>query len=72
MSKFIKLSRHIINTKYIHSINIIPEKYYINMINDLGKNYLKNYKIEISKTNNPCDYEKITEWIEDNEDIYDN
>ncbi len=65
----------------MHSIDIKPDKYYINMIsnnftyfciNDLGKNYLKNSKIEISKTNNPCDYEKITEWIEDNENINDN
>ena len=72
MSKFIKLSTTIINTKYINEILIRPNKYYIYLMTykvdgffmfgsgGLISNF-KFFKICADKT--PNDYKIISDWI---------
>ena len=76
MSKFIKLSNHIININYIQSISIKPDKYYINVASNkmegaqlniagfgFGKISSYNYEIKVCKTEHSTDYKIISDWI---------
>lgn len=61
MSKFIKLTNMLLNTKYIYKVVINPKKYQIYMIyvNDsLNCNF-----IEVCETKHSTDYLIISEWI---------
>jgi hypothetical protein len=78
MARFIKLTNRLLNTNYIHTISIKPNKYYIHHfegINFEGSIFLfagsgggnvssiNNTKIEICETKNPTDYKIISNWI---------
>lgn len=76
MSQFLKLTNYIINIKYINSIIIKPDKYYIHVISNnfdganwtilgfgFGKISSHNYEIEVCKTKNVCDYKLVSDWI---------
>ena len=68
MSKFIKLSSRIINTKYIQYITIEPDKYYIELTsNSISGGFAlfssdKN-EIKICENKNPLDYRILHDWI---------
>lgn len=77
MSKFMKLTNLIINTNYIHSIVIKPNKYCIyamsNKIDGLkwsvagcgiGTITSYNYEIEICETEHSKDYKIVSDWID--------
>jgi hypothetical protein len=79
MTKFIKLTNLIINTKYIQSIVIKPNKYYINVLSNKfdGSNWNSpiygmctissyNSEIEVYETENSRDYKIISDWIDKN------
>jgi hypothetical protein len=76
MTKFLKLTRLIINTKYIHSIVIHPNKYCINVASNkfegskwnvigfgFGNISSYNCEIEVCETQNPNDYNIVSDWI---------
>ena len=60
MPRFIKLTKMLINTNYINTILIKPNKYYIQIIT--GKKY-SNDEIEVCEQKHPENYKIITEWI---------
>mgnify|MGYP006073281059 CR=1 FL=1 len=77
MSKFIKLTRLIININYIHSIDIKPNKYYINITSNkfdgstwsaggfgYGSISSNNYGIQVCETKNSIDYKIVSDWID--------
>ena len=77
MSKFIKLTNHIININHIHSIAIKPNKYYIHLVSNkfhgfkwdvgvigIGTITSDNYEIEVCQSKHSIDYKILTEWIE--------
>lgn len=72
MSKFIKLSTSIINTKYINQILIRPNKYYIQLMNSkvdgffmfgCGGLTLDPEEFVICADKTPDDYKIISEWV---------
>ena len=76
MSRFIKLTKYIINCNDIHKITIDSNKYTMHMVSKkidgfdwkvggfgLGNISSQTYEIEITKNQNNIDYEIITEWI---------
>ena len=72
MSKFIKLSTTIINTKYINQILIRPNKYYIKLLNSkvdgffmfgCGGLILDPKEFEICADKTPSDYKVVSDWI---------
>jgi hypothetical protein len=79
MTKFIKLTNLIINTKYIQSIVIKPNKYYINVLSNkfdgsnwnspiYGMGIISSYnsEIEVCETENSRDYKIVSDWIDKN------
>jgi hypothetical protein len=77
MSKFIKLTKMLINEKYIQSIIIKPNKYVINLnsnkiygstwsIAAFGNGTIcsYNYEIEVCETQHSHDYKILSEWID--------
>jgi hypothetical protein len=76
MSKFIKLTNLIINTNYIQSIVIKPNKYYINVainkfdgsqwsVTGFGMGTISSYnnEIEVCETKHSSDYKILNDWI---------
>ena len=72
MSRFIRFSKLIVNTRKIATIDILPTKYTIFMSNNhfdgwffvfSGTVESTNNKIEICKNNHPVDYKIMEEWI---------
>ena len=76
MSKFLKLTKQIINTNDIHRILIQPNKYYIEVNwggpdgyfglffgSGFGILSSKYTQIEICKYTNPYDYNIVYDWI---------
>ena len=76
MSKFIKLTKFIINTNHLHSIVIAPNKYHIHLVSNkfdgfkwdvgvfgIGTITSHNSEIEVCETKHPSDYKIISEWI---------
>ena len=78
MTKFIKLTNMLLNTKYIHTISIKPNKYYIHHVQGInlgGYIWLlcgsggglistnNNTEIEVCETKHPTDYKIISDWI---------
>lgn len=72
MSKFLKLSNMIINKNMIHSIDINKDKFLIHLMTNKTQGLFiywggfldsSNTKIEVCKINNSIDYEKVSEWI---------
>jgi len=76
MTKFLKLTKLILNTNDIQKINIKPNKFYIHFIGKqfsgnivqmasfgLGSISSDNYEIEVCETLNPDDYKIVSEWI---------
>ena len=73
MSKFLKLSSVIINTRQINHIIIKSNKYYISLMSSNisgGIAYFSSndYEIKICANKNPIDYKILQDWIE-NQDI---
>lgn len=78
MSKFIKLTKMVLNTNDIHKIVIQPNKYYIHIESKqidgfnwgvgagFGIGFINSYtsKIEVCETNNSIDYKIVTDWID--------
>ena len=77
MSKFIKFSNLILNTKYIQSITIKPDKYQINMVSSMfdgksisvagfgiGSISSQNAEIEVCKIKHSIDYKIVSDWID--------
>ena len=77
MSRFLKLTNHVLNTRDIHKIVIHPNKYLIHFVskkitgycfaflgNGIGNISSHTWEIEVCKTNHSTDYEKVTKWIE--------
>lgn len=76
MSKYIKLTNFIINTNYIYSITISPNKYNIRLVSNyftgfnwnvgiLGLGHISAFEpdIEVCETKHPNDYKIISDWI---------
>jgi len=72
MSRFIKLTKKVINTSKIVTIDILPTKYTMVMCNHHFDGWLLftsgsvntfENKIEICKTEHPKDYQIVKEWI---------
>ena len=77
MSKFIKLSNFIINTNYIHSIVIKPNKYCLYMVSNkfdglqwslagfgFGTISSYNYELEVCEIKQSNDYKIVSDWID--------
>jgi len=77
MSKFIKLTNLIINTNYIQTIVVKPNKYCINIVSNKfdGSNWSVpvfgfgtissyNYEIEVCETKHSSDYKIVSHWID--------
>ena len=78
MSKFIKLTKFLINTNDIHTIVIQPAKYCIHMkridglnwsIGGFGFGYISSStsEIEVCETKHSIDYKLVSDWIRKNE-----
>ena len=78
MSKFIRLKNFIINTNYIQSIVINPNKYNIHLMSNkfdgsiwcvpgfgTGTIYSYNYEIEVCETKHSSDYKIVSDWIDE-------
>jgi hypothetical protein len=76
MSRFIKLTNMILNTRYIHKILIEPNKYNIHIVTTdingfhwtigacgLGNISTNSYNIQVCETSQPIDYKIVTDWI---------
>jgi hypothetical protein len=76
MTKFLKLTKLILNTNDIQKINIKPNKFYIHFIGKqfsgfmwqfggygIGSISTDNFEIEVCETLNPDDYKIVSEWI---------
>jgi hypothetical protein len=78
MTKFIKLTNMVLNTNYIHTIAIKPNKYFIHHVQGInlgGYIWLlagsgggiissnNNTEIEVCETKHPTDYKIISDWI---------
>jgi hypothetical protein len=79
MSKFLKLTNFIINTNTIHTIDIKPNKYTINIITKgisgfswsflgIGAGSISSYTstIEVCKNEHSIDYKIVSDWIDKN------
>jgi len=78
MSKFIKLTKFLLNTNDIHKIVIHPNKYCIHIVSKkidgfnwgvgggFGLGSISSYTstIEVCETNNSNDYKIVTDWID--------
>jgi len=80
MSKFIKLTKFLLNTNDIHKIVIQPNKYYIHIVSKKidGFNWgigcfnignISSYisEIEVCETKHLTDYKMVSDWISKNE-----
>jgi hypothetical protein len=74
MSRFIKLTKLVINTNDIHQIYIHPNKYYIYLKSidgfcwsfagsGMGSFSSHNSKIEVCETKDYADYKIVSDWI---------
>lgn len=72
MTRFIKLSKIIINTVKIVTIDILPKKYTVRMCDQKidgsilftsGSVESYNTNIEVCEKKNPDDYQTVKEWI---------
>jgi len=79
MVKFLKLTKLIINTNYIHSIVIKPNKYYLQVVSNkfeganwsvvgfgIGNISSHNCEIEVCEIKNSGDYKIVSDWIDNN------
>jgi hypothetical protein len=80
MSKFIKLTKFLLNVNDIHKIVIEPNKYYIHIaskkidgfiwgISGFGVGTISSYssEIEVCEKKHSIDYKIVTDWISKNE-----
>lgn len=76
MSRFLKLTGLVLNTNYIRTITIEPNKYMIhmtsvNVFGHIGLCYGSGYgyvsssssEVEVCETKHPTDYKTVSEWI---------
>jgi hypothetical protein len=72
MSRFLRLSTKIINTRYIETIDILPKLYKISFASKKYDGYIifgsggvdmMEHEVEISEEKEPNDYAAVTEWI---------
>jgi len=76
MSKFIKLTKYLLNTNDIHKIVILPNKYYIHIASKqidgfnsgfggVNFGYISSYtsEIEVCETKHSTDYKIVSDWI---------
>jgi len=79
MSKFLKLTNIIFNTNDIHKIVIIPNKFYIHIVNKqirgfntifgvVGSGFISSHTdiIEVCKDKHITDYKIVSNWISKN------
>ena len=77
MSKFLRLKKVIININHIHTIDIKPNKYFINIMSNqfnglqwtaagfgFGNISSHNYEIEVCETKHSCDYKIVSDFID--------
>lgn len=73
MSRFIRLTNHLINTNFIHTIFIQKDKFIISLMSNqmdgffmFGGGGLQTYntEFEICKEKHPIDYKIFTDWID--------
>ena len=77
MSKFLRLTNLIININHIHTIDIKPNKYFINIMSNqfnglqwtaagfgFGNISSHNYEIEVCETKNSSDYKIVSDFID--------
>jgi hypothetical protein len=82
MSRFIRLTNVLLNTRTIHQINIESDRYVIHVISNhvdgfhwslagSGFGNLSTFasKVEVCKTNNPTDYKIVSDWISKHESV---
>ena len=82
MTRFMKLTNMVLNTKDIHKIMIQPHKYSIHVSSNkltgitwsiygsgFGTLSSSDYKIEVCETERPEDYKLISEWIAKQDEI---
>ena len=83
MSRFIKLTHAVLNTKDIHKIIIHPTQYFIHMNNGMftgniwlvagsGIGNINNtpHYISVCKKEHPVDYDVIHRWIYNDYDVF--
>jgi hypothetical protein len=76
MSKFLRLTNLIININHIHTIDIKPNKYCINIMSNklaglqwtaagfgIGQIASHNYEIEVCETTDSSDYKIVSDFI---------
>jgi len=72
MSKFLKLTKIIINKNLIHHIDINKDKFLIHLMTNKtngfiifggGSSQSYNTEIEVCKTKNLSDYKTVNDWI---------
>jgi hypothetical protein len=72
MNSFLRLTKHVVNTRYISFIDIEPNKYKINMQTNTGSGYwifgggsyrTHEAQIEVCKERDKVDYEIVTNWL---------
>ena len=76
MSKFLRLKKVIININHIHTIDIKPNKYCINIMSNqfnglqwtaagfgFGNISSHNYEIEVCETKHSSDYKIVSDFI---------
>lgn len=79
MSKFIKLTKFLLNTNDIHKIVIQPNKYCFHIVSKkmdgynltmggfgFGKISSYTYEFEVCETDHSTDYKIVTDWIDKN------
>lgn len=79
MSKFLKLTKFLLNTNDIHKIVIHTNKYFIYIVSKeihgcswgvggfgIGYIYSNTCKIEVCETKHKNDYKIVTDWIDKN------
>ena len=75
MSRFISLTNKIINTNFIHHIDIHKDKFIIHFITNKmdglfvicgGSSSSYNTELEVCKTKHSIDYKTVTDWIDNN------
>lgn len=77
MSKFLRLTNLIININHIHTIDIKPNKYFINIVSNqfnglqwtaagfgFGQISSDNYEIEVCETKHSYDYKIVSDFID--------
>lgn len=66
MSRFLKLTKVIINKNFIQYIDINKDKFIIHLMSNKMDRPLSNTEVNVCKTAHPIDHKTVADWI-DNE-----